>query len=101
MLEFETVDPMRTGAEGPRVQKGPMKAEAGFSAPCVSFWHGSECRAFRHRRLRVSNPKSHPDDCIFIMNGRVMATGWMAVQMKHQVEAIWAGVGLVAACFET
>ncbi|CAE7490437.1 unnamed protein product [Symbiodinium natans] len=32
-----------------------------------------------------------PDDCIFIMNGRVMATGWMAVQMKHQVEVTKMG----------
>ena len=53
------------------------------------------------------NVDRNSDDCIFIMNGRVFATGWMAVQMKHQVEAAelwgirslwgeWASVPVVA-----
>lgn len=32
-----------------------------------------------------------PNDCIFIKNGSVFATGWLAVQLKHQVEVTKMG----------
>lgn len=32
-----------------------------------------------------------PNDCIYVMNGRVVTTGWLAAQLKHQVEVTKMG----------
>ena len=32
-----------------------------------------------------------PHDCIHVMNGRVVSSGWLAAQLKHQVEVTKMG----------
>lgn len=32
-----------------------------------------------------------PNDCIYVMNGGVVTTGWLAAQLKHQVEVTKMG----------
>ena len=32
-----------------------------------------------------------PHDCIHVMNGRVVTSGWLAAQLKHQVEVTKMG----------